>query len=106
MEEVQEKPKRGRPKKVETSPETTLAIPESEEQPWVEVKPKRTRKKPDPATAVQSDVSFTSSKGAVSFKALRAPTKPKETAPKQETVARPYARLHDRFSPYAHFAIA
>ena len=104
MEDVQEKPKRGRPKKVETAPEeTTLALPEPEvEQPFEVVKRKRARKKPDPATAVQSDVSFTSSNGGVSFKAMRAPAKPKlEREPQQ---SRPYAQLHDRFAPYSHFA--
>ena len=109
MEDEQEKTKRGRPKKVVETvlaiEETTLAIPEPEvEQPFEVVKRKRTRKKPDPATAVQSDVAFTSSNGGVSFKAMRAPAKPKlEREPPQ---SRPYAQLHDRFAPYSHFAIA
>ncbi len=87
--------------------ETALAIPDPE--PPVEpVKIKRARKKPDPETAIQSDVAFTSKKGAVSFKAMRAPPKPPklERSTAAQPTPRPYAQLHDRFSPYAHFAIA
>ncbi len=74
MEEIQEnpdKPKRGRPRKAVE--ETVLAIPEPPEPPVEPVEIKRTRKKPDPETAIQSDVSFTSKKGGVSLKAIRAP---------------------------------
>jgi len=133
MEE--EKPKRGRPRKEavsETVSETAIVPVDDDDEAWVPV-PKRTRKKkesvqemapepepvqepappeskrakkkPDPATAVASDVSFQSKRGAVNFSAMRAPPKPKvETAN-----PRPYAGLHDRyarFNPYDSFAIA
>ncbi len=105
-QEIPEKPKRGRPRKVVE--ETALAVSEPDvpdDPPFQPVK--RRRKKPDPETAIQSDVAFTSKKGAVSFKAMRAPTKPKlERATAAQPTSRPYAQLHDRFSPYAHFAIA
>ena len=61
MEEaVQEKPKRGRPKKVVE--ETALALPDDEPPPEPP-KLKRARKKPDPETAIQSDVAVTSKNG-------------------------------------------
>ena len=96
---MDEKPKRGRPKKVETA-----IVPVSEEPieaPQApEVKPKRTRKKPDPETAVSTDVSFKSKRGDVNSKALRAPKLERETS-------RPYAGIHDMFvGPYDHFNIA
>ena len=129
MEE--EKPKRGRPRK-EVVSETAIVPVDDDDEAWVPV-PKRTRKKkesvqemapepepvqepappeskrakkkPDPATAVASDVSFQSKRGAVNFSAMRAPPKPKvETAN-----PRPYAGLHDRYArynPYDSFAIA
>ena len=99
-EEILDKPKRGRPRKEET------AIAE-DDQPFQPVK-KRTRKKPDPETAIQSDVAFTSKTGEVSFKAMRAPPKPKleRATAVPHPPSRPYAQLHDRFSPYGHFTIA
>ena len=111
-QEIPEKPKRGRPRRAVE--ETALAIPDPPEPPVEPVRIKRARKKPDPETAIQSDVSFTSKKGAVNFKAMRAPPKPKlerSTAepngyPQPTAQPRPYAPLHDRFSPYAHSAIA
>ena len=124
-----EEKKRGRPRK-----ETALALvepeaaveapepvnlkrtrkkPEAAEAP-VEVpepvKLKRTRKKPDPETAISSDVSLNSARGAVTFTAMRAPPKQPKTEEKIEEqpqgYQRPYAYLHDRYSPYGHFAIA
>ena len=88
--------------------------PPTEDPPLIEDPPfqptKRRRKKPDPETAVQNVVTFTSKKGAVNFKAMRAPPKPKLERSTAESNGysqpRPYAALHDRFSPYAHFAIA
>ena len=130
MEE--EKPKRGRPRK-EVVSETAIVPVDDDDEAWVAVpkrtrkkkepvqelapepipepiqepappKPKRAKKKPDPATAVASDVSFQSKRGAVNFSAMRAPPKPKvETAN-----PRPYAGLHDRYArynPYDSFAI-
>ena len=73
---MEEPKKRGRPRK-----ETALALVEPEVPEPVEapapVKLKRTRKKPDPETAISSDVSFNSARGAVTFKAMRAPKQPK-----------------------------
>ena len=101
IEEIPDKPKRGRPRKVE---ETALALPEPDDPPFQPIK--RRRKKPDPETAIQSDIAFTSKKGAVSFKAMRAPQKPKlERSSAAQPTSRPYAQLHDRFSPYGHFQI-
>jgi len=104
QEVVSDKPKRGRPRKVV---EETAIVPVTE--PSEPVKIKRTRKKPDPETAVQNDVAFTSKKGEVSFKAMRAPPKPKlerSEPTRYESNLRPYAQLHDRYSPYGHFMIA
>ena len=134
MEE--EKPKRGRPRK-EVVSETAIVPVEDDDEAWVPVpkrtrkkkeavqelapepipepvqqppeapKPKRVRKKPDPATAVASDVSFQSKRGAVSFSAMRAPPKPK--LEKDGGYQRPYAGLHDRWgrsNPYDSFTIA
>ena len=92
-------------KKPEAEPvEVPVEVPEP-------VKLKRTRKKPDPETAISSDVSFNSARGAVSFKALRAPPKQKADVKMEEKIEeqgyqRPYAYLHDRYSPYGHFMIA
>ena len=101
-QEIPEKSKRGRPRKEET------AIAEPEDDPPFQPVKKRTRKKPDPETAIQSDVAFTSKKGEVSFKAMRAPPKPKleRATAVPHPPSRPYAQLHDRFSPYGHFTIA
>ncbi len=108
QEAVLDKPKRGRPRKTVEE----VAIPEVPSEPTPEpaepVNINRARKKPDPETAVQSDVAFTSKRGDVNFKAMRAPPKPKlERSTAQP--ARPYSHLHDRYSvytsPYAHFAI-
>ena len=100
---MDEKPKRGRPKKVETAivpieeaSEPPAAEPQAAEPPKV----KRTRKKPDPETAVSTDVSFKSKRGDVNFKALRAPKLERESS-------RPYAPIHDMFAgPYDHFSVA
>ena len=123
-----EEKKRGRPRK-ETAlalvePEASVEAPEpvklkrTRKKPEAEpvevpvevpepVKLKRTRKKPDPETAISSDVSFNSARGAVSFKAMRAPKQPKmEEKIEEQGYQRPYAYLHDRYSPYGHFAIA
>ena len=132
MEE--EKPKRGRPRKEVVS--ETAIVPVDDEEPWVPVpkrtrkkkepipepppepvpepvqqpeaaKPKRVRKKPDPATAVASDVSFQSKRGAVSLSAMRTPPKPK--LERDAGYQRPYASLHDRYGgydPYSSFMIA
>ena len=103
---MEEPKKRGRPRK-----ETALALVEPEapvEAPPAPVELKRTRKKPDPDTAISSDVSFNSARGAVTFKAMRAPPKqPKiEEKIEEQGYQRPYAYLHDRYSPYGHFMIA
>ena len=96
---MDEKPKRGRPKKVETAivpVEEPTEPPEPPEPPKV----KRTRKKPDPETAVSADVSFKSKRGDVNFKAMRAPKLERQDS-------RPYAQIHDMFAgPYDHFSIA
>ena len=96
---MQEKPKRGRPKKVVE--ETALAIPDAE--PPEPPKLQRARKKPDPERSIQSGVAFTSKRGEVSFKAMRAP--PKNPQPKAEST-RPYASLHDRYNPDSSFVNA
>ena len=129
----EEKPKRGRPRKEAVS--ETAIVPVDDEEPWVPVpkrtrkkkepvqesapepipepvqpppeppKPKRVKKKPDPATAVSSDVSFQSKRGAVSFSAMRAPPKPKV----ESSNPRPYAPMHDRYAlhnQYDNFLIA
>ena len=91
---MEEKPKRGRPKKVvETA---IVPVEETVEAP----KAKRTRKKPDPETAISADVSFKSKRGDVNFKAMRAPKLERQDS-------RPYAQIHDMFAgPYDHFSIA
>ena len=133
MEE--EKPKRGRPRK-EVVSETAIVPVDDDDEPWVPVpkrtrkkkepipepppepipepiqqpvapKPKRVRKKPDPATAVASDVSFQSKRGAVSFSAMKAPPKPK--LERDGGYQRPYSSMHDRWgraNPYDSFMIA
>ena len=70
--------------------------PEAPEPPKV----KRTRKKPDPETAISTDVSFKSKRGDVNFKAMRAPKLERQDS-------RPYSQIHDMFAgPYDHFSIA
>ena len=97
---MEEKPKRGRPKKVETAAVEETAIVPVEENVEPAPKPKRTRKKPDPETAISTDVSFKSKRGEVNFKAMRAPKLERQDS-------RPYAPIHDMFAgPYDHFSIA
>ena len=96
---MDEKPKRGRPKKVETAVEETAIVP-VEESVAEAPKAKRVRKKPDPETAISADVSFKSKRGDVNFKAMRAPKLERQDS-------RPYAQIHDMFAgPYDHFSIA
>ena len=93
---MEEKPKRGRPKKVVE----TAIVPVEETIEAEPPKVKRTRKKPDPETAVSADVSFKSKRGDVNFKALRAPKLERQDS-------RPYAQIHDMFAgPYDHFSIS
>ena len=94
--------KRGRPKKVETAivPVEEASEPPAEPQAAEPPKVKRTRKKPDPETAISADVSFKSKRGDVNFKAMRAPKLERQDS-------RPYAQIHDMFTgPYDHFSIA
>ena len=101
-------PKRTRKKKEPVQELAPEPIPEPEvvQQPPEAPKPKRVRKKPDPATAVANDVSFQSKRGAVTFSAMRAPSKPK--LERESGYQRPYSGLHDRYArynPYDSFSI-
>ena len=100
--------KRGRPKKTET----TLAVVEEapvveepvvEEPVWEQPKVRKPRKKANPETAISADVSFTSKKGPVTFKALRAPPPQPKIDRQQPRHYRPYAPIHDM---YGHFSIS